>query len=183
MNHLIILCFYTVDMNGKTLDLVIEVASVSAEVDTPHQLTWPRDKQLFQWINKLVPGDLIGASDEYQCWFEAVVLEVLPDSMSVHFKGWAKKFDERIDKYEYRDRLAPLYTKTENWREKLQKGSEIDFTKKVEAKGSKWLPGIVTDVDCAFDTVSIKYRQHDSNLVHQVNHIDLDSEQVGYSTW
>ena len=61
-----------------------------------------------------------------------------------------------------------------------KKGSEIEFTKKVEEKGSKWLPGIVTDVDDAFDTVSVKFMQSGGEVRQEID-IDIDSEKVSHA--
>jgi hypothetical protein len=161
-------------MDKKRLDLIVEVGSPA--INSKHTL-WPRDKQLFKWTNKVLPGDLIGASDMYGEWFEAVAEHVSSSSMEVHFKGWAKKFNETIEKKDYHTRLAPLYTKTVNWRAALKKGSEVDYTNEVCDEGSKWFPGIVTGVDDTFDTVVVKYKQH-GNTVKQETDIALDSEQV-----
>lgn len=162
-------------MTKKQLDLVIEVGSYSSPSSS--EIIWPRDNQLFKWTSKIASGDLIGASDKYKNWFEAVAEVVSDNSMLVHFKGWSKKFDETIQAKDYKTRLAPLYTKTDNWREKLKKGFELEVTKKVDVGGSKWLPGIVTEVDNMFDTVSVKYRQSGGSIF-EIKDIALDSEQV-----
>lgn len=162
-----------VDMNGKVLDLVVEVGSVSDNSD----VKWPRDEQLYSWTKKVAVGDLIGASDRYKEWFEAVVVHISPSSMTVHFKGWSKKFDEVIEEKDYKHRIAPLYTKTTNWRAALKKGSEIEYTMTINEDGSKWLPAFVTEVDETFDTITIKYKKSDNTVV-LASDIDLDSEEV-----
>ena len=162
-------------MTKKSLDLVVEVGSCSST--DSDDIKWPRDDYLFKWIGKLIPGDLIDASDEYQKWFESTVVRVTPLSMMVHFKGWGSTFDEVIQSDDYKKRIAPLYTKTKNWRADLKVGSEVEYTKVVLKTGSKWLPGIVTEVDHAFDTVTVKFKQQD-DIVKQQTDIALDSEQV-----
>jgi len=166
-----------VDMKKKTLDLVIEVGSSSGNLKS---IKWPRDNQLFSWTRKIIQGDIIGASDSYGEWFEGVVREIKttsPGHMLVHFKGWSKKFDEKISESEYTQRVAPVFTKTVNWRASLKKGSEVEYTKRIDDEGSKWLPAIVMDVDDSFDTITLKYRQADRRIL-QVSEIELDSEEI-----
>jgi hypothetical protein len=165
-------------MMTKTLDLVVEVGSSTPSAGgSVATTTWPRQKQLFQWIQRLLPGDIIGASDSYGTWYEGVVQSLPTTSMKVHFKGWSKKYDEDISETDYSTRVAPLYTKTNNWRAAMRKGSEIEYTKLLEETGSKWLPAIVMAVDDTFDTVSIKFKQKNNDVKLQTE-IALDSEEV-----
>jgi hypothetical protein len=88
-------------------------------------------------------------------------------------------FDELISIKDH-SKLAPLYTKTTNWRALLKKNSEIEFTKYfTPADNCKWLPAIVTQVDDYFNTISVKYKQTDGK-VFEATDIDIASEQVNY---
>lgn len=166
----------SVDMNERTLDLIVEVGKAAG--DKPDDVTWPRDKQLFRWTDRVQRGDTIGASDEYGSWYEAVVQEVGASHMVVHFKGWGAKFDEKILAPDYHKRLAPCFTKTANWRAALKKGSEVDYSTSQSTTDPRlWLPGIVTAVDDMFGSISLKFKRAD-NRVHLATDIDLESEQV-----
>jgi hypothetical protein len=44
------------------------------------------------WKRRLRVGDKIDAMDKTKNWFEAVVVEVHPQSIKVHFKGWDSKY-------------------------------------------------------------------------------------------
>jgi hypothetical protein len=138
----------------------------------------------WQWAKSLCPGDRIDAADKYGDWLESVVERVSPAtitattaSMVVHYKGWSKKFDETIEEKDYTTRLAPLHTRTENWRAALQTGSEIEYTMMVDTDGSRWLPGIVVEVNDAFNLVSVKFKKWDGEIRQQTD-IALDNEKV-----
>lgn len=44
------------------------------------------------WKRRLKVGDMVDARDRSHNWFEAVVVEVLPGAVKVHFKGWDAKY-------------------------------------------------------------------------------------------
>jgi hypothetical protein len=55
-------------------------------------------------------GDRIDALDSDGRWFESRVLEVAPDEVYVHFRGWGSRWDEYLEIGSRR--LAPLHTFT-----------------------------------------------------------------------
>jgi hypothetical protein len=90
------------------------------------------------WKRRLRVGDKIDAMDKTKNWFEAVVVEVHPQSIKVHFKGWDSKWDEVIPLES--ERIERLHSKTFPWRESLQEGMMVE----VKFENLKWGSGRIT---------------------------------------
>lgn len=54
------------------------------------------------WKRRLKVGDMVDARDRSHNWFEAVVVEVLPGAVKVHFKGWDAKYVSETHRYTFR---------------------------------------------------------------------------------
>jgi len=42
------------------------------------------------------PGDYVDAQDSARKWYEAIVREVKPDTIKVHYFGWGSKWDYEL---------------------------------------------------------------------------------------
>ena len=71
----------------------------------------------------LCVGDLVDCMDKEKSWFESIIQEIMSDgSIKVHFMGWGSKWDDIVSTTEITLRIAPLNTKTKNWRSDLFEG-------------------------------------------------------------
>ena len=90
-----------------------------------------------RWRKALHVGSLLDALDSDNRWFDARIVRVGEgDEVKVHYMGWKAKWDTWVDRYD-EERLAPLHTHTENWREFLNEGDEIEVNEKLFSNGNK----------------------------------------------
>jgi ubiquitin C-terminal hydrolase len=166
------------DFDMVSVELMIEQKAVHSRTGTHY---WPKDELLNEWKHNLRRGDLLDARDEHGTWYESVVSSVNTHgkSVTIHFKGWGKKFDrDLITASELNTEIAPLYTKTENWRDQLKIYDRVDYTKHGhEDKGRKWLPAYVMALDHATGLMKLKYRE-DSSIISEVDGVDLYGESI-----
>lgn len=80
--------------------------------------------------------------------------------MKVHYMGYDDADDE-LFKYgaEFNKKCEPLYSKTLNWREKLEDNDAIE----VKING-KWLQGKVKDTDYPHNRIEIEYDYEDNGI-------------------
>ncbi|CAI5706047.1 hypothetical protein KXD40_009647 [Peronospora effusa] len=96
------------------------------------------------WRFTLKKNQLIDARDTEQEWYESRVIDLDPNRVKVHFRGWTAIWDRWIERTS--PRIAPLHTKVPNWRN-FQIGDEILVGKQVEKKYyPEWRIARVTDV-------------------------------------
>jgi hypothetical protein len=70
---------------------------------------------------------VVDAQDETKKWYESVITGIDADgTLSVHFKGWNPNFDEKVAKEGIFARIQPLFTKTVNWRAKVEEDDSLD---------------------------------------------------------
>lgn len=106
----------------------------------------------------LAPGDLVDAQDKEKCWFESIVLDISPEGhVKVHFMGWGSKWDDIITAAELPTRLAPLNTKTKNWRADLFTGGLIEIKCNDDPVNQKWMWGRVTALNVEEAWVEVSY--------------------------
>lgn len=92
------------------------------------------------WKNMLKVGDLVDAYDCEGEWLEGKVVELMPGSAKIHFRGWLAKYDEIISLDS--DKLSPLHSMSPPWREKLKPGDLVevanDLTQITMEDGTPW---------------------------------------------
>ena len=105
-----------------------------------------------RWRQGLAVGSAIDALDSDMRWFDAKIVEVSPpgtgeDKVKVHYMGWTPKWDVWVNRGD-REQMAPLHTHTENWREALGKGDELEVSDKVftNSRRNTWHPGKILTV-------------------------------------
>lgn len=101
-----------------------------------------------RWRKALHVGSLLDALDSDNRWFDARIVRVGEgDEVKVHYMGWTAKWDTWVGRYD-EERLAPLHTHTENWREFLNEGDEIEVNDKVLSNGNKnrWHLGEIVEI-------------------------------------
>jgi hypothetical protein len=106
----------------------------------------------------LAPGDLVDAQDKEKCWFESIILDIAADgSVKVHFMGWGSKWDDVFTAAELSSRLAPLNTKTKNWRADLFTGGLIEIKCNDDPVNQKWMWGKITALNVEEAWVEVSY--------------------------
>lgn len=75
----------------KELDVLIEIRRSNEK--------WPRME--LELSNRLQVGDFVDAQDSAGKWYEALVRRVEDDVVTVHYFGWASKWDSTIRRHEH----------------------------------------------------------------------------------
>ncbi|KAL9189843.1 hypothetical protein ACHAXT_009518 [Thalassiosira profunda] len=103
------------------LDLLVEVRSSPTS-------SWSRES--LELENRLQVGDFVDAQDGAHKWYEAIVREVTPATVKVHYFGWASKWDADLPRRKGTDsKLSPpmpLWTKSVRWRELIKAGDDVE---------------------------------------------------------
>jgi len=103
-------------------------------------------------------GDLVDCMDKEKCWFESIVQETMSDgSIKVHFMGWGSKWDDIVTISELSSRIAPLNSKTKNWRADLFEGGLIEIKCNDDLVNQKWMWGKVTSLNVDEAWVEVSY--------------------------
>jgi hypothetical protein len=103
-------------------------------------------------------GDLVDCMDKEKVWFESVIVDLLPDNaIKVHFMGWGSKWDDVIPKVDIASRVAPLNSKTVNWRSELFEGGLIEIKCNDDLVNQKWMWGRVRKLNLDESWVEIAY--------------------------
>ncbi|KDO28974.1 hypothetical protein SPRG_06060 [Saprolegnia parasitica CBS 223.65] len=98
----------------------------AAPSDKRNGLHFMSNVQANGWRDVLAPGDFLDAKDSSNKWYEARIVAVSSNNVTVHYLSWnSAKFNETIPIHS--DRLAPLHTTSTNWREGLRAGDSVDF--------------------------------------------------------
>jgi DNA-binding beta-propeller fold protein YncE len=115
-------------------------------------------RNIWRTTEPLAAGDLVDAQDKEKCWFESIVQEILPDgSVRVHFMGWGSKWDDTLTRAEVATRLAPLNSKTKNWRADLFTGGLIEIKCNDDPVNQKWMWGKITALNVEEAWVEVSY--------------------------
>ena len=165
------------ELNLKTISVMVEQKVTDSSTQKSY---WPKDAVLNEWKHNLRRGDMCDARDDCSNWYESVIssVNVHSKTVTIHFKGWAKKFDRDLSENELNSELAPLYTRTKNWRDNLKIHDLVDFTKNSEYDASrKWLSAYVMAIDNVNGQLKLKYRE-DNGVVSEVDKIDLYGENI-----
>jgi hypothetical protein len=70
----------------KELDILVEIRRAGD--------SWPREAM--ELGNRLLVGDYVDAQDSAGKWYEGVVSKVEDDSVTVHYFGWASRWDSKL---------------------------------------------------------------------------------------
>lgn len=111
-------------------------------------------------------GDLVDCMDKEKIWFESIIVDLLPDgSVKVHFMGWGSKWDDVINKVELDVRIAPLNSKTTNWRAELFEGGLIEIKCNDDLVNQKWMWGRIRKLNLDESWVEVIYSFSNEPLV------------------
>ena len=82
-----------------------------------------RDKSQNTYIGKWMRGNIVDI-----CYLYLENQQLKPTEFKIHYIGWDSRWDETIDitNEQQKKRIAPLYSKYPDWREKLQKNLFVD---------------------------------------------------------
>eukprot|EP00980_Cylindrotheca_fusiformis_P028571 scaffold22612_cov138-Cylindrotheca_fusiformis.AAC.5 len=132
-----------VDPRKKECEILVEVRRSNDR--------WHRES--LELANRIQVGDFVDAQDATGKWYESVVKEVAEDTVTVHFFGWASRWDGTVRRHrnsetapEFSDTLppAPLWTHSERWRERIAEGKVVEVRDtSSRADRPKWHEGIV----------------------------------------
>lgn len=135
----------------KELDILVEIKH-------PNK-TWPREK--LQLENRVQVGDFVDAQDIAGKWFEAIVKEVTEYTVTVHYIGWASRWNTMLRKSKQTSEecelakkinprlqpIAPLWTHCRRWREGIANGTLLEVRDSMsKADRPKWYKGVVKKV-------------------------------------
>lgn len=70
----------------RELDILVEIRKATG--------TWPRES--LELGNRLQVGDFVDAQDSAGKWYEAIVRSIDVDQVTVHYFGWASKWDATV---------------------------------------------------------------------------------------
>ncbi len=135
----------------KELEILVEIKRPNS--------TWPREK--LELENRVQVGDFVDAQDIAGKWYEAIVKEVTESTVTVHYIGWASRWNTILLKSK-RTReecelskkvnsrlqpIAPLWTHCRRWREGIANGTLLEVRDSMsKADRPKWYKGIVKKV-------------------------------------
>ncbi|CAB9517045.1 Ubiquitin carboxyl-terminal hydrolase [Seminavis robusta] len=123
---------------------------------------WPRQSLKFE--NRIKIGDFVDAQDSSGKWYESVVCDLAEDTVTVHYLGWASRWDSTLKRRRngkavegIMQRLqepCPLWTKTARWRERIRVGDIIEVRDSSSlATRPRWYRGEVKKVGKPTDMV------------------------------
>jgi hypothetical protein len=119
----------TQPQSQKSRPVVVELL---IEIRSSPTARWIRES--LELENRLQVGDFVDAQDLARQWYEAIVREITPDTVKVHYFGWGSKWDTILPlrkgaaegKLKSRLPPAPLWSKTSRWREQIKVGDEVE---------------------------------------------------------
>ena len=141
----------------KELNVLVEIR----RPNTP----WPREK--LELEHRVQVGDFVDAQDITGKWYEAIVKEVAETTVTVHYLGWASRWNTtlRKSKHSSSDKcdeisekitkkvnprlqpIAPLWTHCKRWREEVVNGTLLEVRDSMsKADRPKWYKGVVKKV-------------------------------------
>ena len=123
-------------------------------------------------------GDLVDARDREKSWFESYVTEVRPSAPStspprgsnrdrerekekydvkVHYMGWGSKWDDWVSEWDLGARIAPLNSRSKNWRADLFEGGLIEIKCNDDMVNQKWMWGKIIALNYSEGWVDVSY--------------------------
>lgn len=110
------------------------VVELLIEIRSSPTARWVRES--LQLENRLQVGDFVDAQDSTRQWYEAIIREVTPDTVKVHYFGWGSKWDTILPRHKKgaagdgklksKSPPMPLWSKTSRWREQIKVGDEVE---------------------------------------------------------
>ena len=118
-------------------------------------------------------GDLVDARDREKSWFESYITEVRPSAPSaspprsgggrerldvkVHYMGWGSKWDDWVSEWDLGTRIAPLNSRSKNWRADLFEGGLIEIKCNDDMVNQKWMWGKIIALNYSEGWVDVSY--------------------------
>lgn len=119
-------------------------------------------------------GDLVDARDREKSWFESYVTEVRPSAaassptragsqvkerldVKVHYMGWGSKWDDWVSEWDLGSRIAPLNSRSKNWRADLFEGGLIEIKCNDDMVNQKWMWGKIIALNFTEGWVDVSY--------------------------
>jgi len=133
---------------GKAVKLLLETRM------TPKS-KWVREP--LELENRIKVGDYVDAQDTAGKWYEAIVRKVAEDTVTVHYVGWASRWNTTLRRYRTAAPIVgtpkavrppePLWSHTSPWRENVKIGDELEV-REVQSlvQRPKWFRGVVRKV-------------------------------------
>lgn len=148
------------DDDDELRELVILV-----EIKRPNT-PWPREK--LELEHRVQVGDFVDAQDITGKWYEAVIKAVSETFVTVHYIGWASRWNAKLRKSRHANSstgekavdddaakkihprlqpIAPIWTHCRRWREGIARGTLLEVRDSMsKADRPKWYKGIVKKV-------------------------------------
>jgi len=131
------------------------LVEILVEIRSSPTASWIREP--LELENRLQVGDFIDAQDGALKWYEAIVRELAPDSVKVHYFGWGSRWDGTVPRRKGGPKKIsppmPLWTKTSGWRENIKVGQEVEVRQVAStAYRSKWYRANVIAIRRESDT-------------------------------
>ena len=133
-------------------------------------------RHIWQLGQPLSVGDLVDARDREKSWFESYVTEVRPSAPStspprggnrerekekydvkVHYMGWGSKWDDWVSEWDLEARIAPLNSRSKNWRADLFEGGLIEIKCNDDMVNQKWMWGKIIALNYSEGWVDVSY--------------------------
>ena len=135
-------------------------------------------RHIWQAGEPLAPGYLVDAMDREKSWFESYVTEIRPAvapvsattpprgntpsryggyDVKVHFMGWGSKWDDWVPEKDVGTRIAPLNTRSKNWRADLFEGGLIEIKCNEDMVNQKWMWGKIIALNYEEGWVDVSY--------------------------
>ena len=133
-------------------------------------------RHIWQLGQPLSVGDLVDARDREKSWFESYVTEVRPSAPStspprggnrerekekydvkVHYMGWGSKWDDWVSEWDLGARIAPLNSRSKNWRADLFEGGLIEIKCNDDMVNQKWMWGKIIALNYSEGWVDVSY--------------------------
>jgi len=125
---------------------------------TPRPRLYRGSSHIWQVNDPFQVGDLIDCMDKEKSWFESYITDILPEgSVEVHFMGWGSKWDDVVLTGEFHSRIAPLNSKTINWRSELFEGGLIEIKCNEDTVNQKWMWGKVLALSVEEEWIDVAY--------------------------
>jgi ubiquitin carboxyl-terminal hydrolase 8 len=134
---------------GGVSDLIVETR-INNKTD------WARES--FELEYRVQVGDFVDAQDSTGKWYEAIVRDVSEDIVTVHYAGWATRWNGKIQRHPNGPKdvdhaakcvvpIAPLWTHTTRWREGIEMGHQLEIRDSTSnVLQPKWFRGTVVKV-------------------------------------
>lgn len=136
------------------LELLVETRKTASS-------SWYRES--LELENRIKVGDFVDAQDSTGKWYEALVRKVTRDTVTVHYLGWATKWDSIIRKrrnskvdgvLEKAKSPAPLWSHSSQWRENLREKNYIEVRDSSSlALRPRWYKGEVKQLGRKNDSI------------------------------